>query len=205
MRFEMIGERSLSFLAVTVVLASWTAPAPAQEEEPRPFSVYVSVSRELQSLSRASGSSGGTSNAGWSGSLSVRTDGHFGADLFVVGSPADDDAYDLAPRLRMAGGWVTVSFTSGVERKGDVYFGTGLTWLGIRGWPDFSGCRVRDGCFREGGASFDNGDFAAFVLGLGGWFMLRRVLFRTDARAVMGEGAGQPIFQLGLGVGARIF
>ena len=147
-------------------------------------------------------SSGGVAKPGWSASLGVRTSQHLGADLFVASSSLQSSP--IAPELRIAGGWITLSVSRTPQQGADLFGGFGLAYFGVRGWPDFSGCQPPL-CFYESARGFENGDSYAMVLGGGATYTLRFLLVRADVRWVLpNEGADQTVLNTGVGIGLTV-
>lgn len=163
--------------------------------------LHVAVSALRVSLYRGDATVGPVSNLGWAATLGVRSPRHFGGEMFATFLPVSDDPYDRAPQLVTVGGWATLSVSPHPHRGLDVFGGAGVAYLGVRGWPDFSGCTPEVGCFLEGGPSFENGDSVVPVLGAGMTYSLRPLAVRVDVRWIpSGDHAGQSTTQTGLGV-----
>jgi hypothetical protein len=185
-----------------VVLALLATPLPLQAQEDTSGSgLYVAVSALRVSLYRGDATVGPVSNLGWAGTVAARSPSNLGGELFVTFLPVGRDPYDRAPQLVTVGGWATLSLSPHPRRGLDVFGGAGLAYLGVRGWPDFSGCTPEVGCFLEGGPSFENGDSVVPVVGAGMTYSHRPVAVRADLRWIpSSDHAGQSTIQTGLGV-----
>lgn len=184
-----------------VVLSGFASPLSAQGTG-RLLGVHVAASVDRVSIYRGDATVGAISKVGWSLTTALRSPSHVGGALFLATSPSSQDPTARAPRLWVGGGWGTFSLNRNPHAGFDVFVGTGLAYLSVRGWPDFSGCLPELGCFREGGPSFENGDAVALVVGGGVTGALGRVILRGDVRLVpANDVAGQTLVFAGLGLG----
>ena len=78
-----------------------------------------------------------------------------------------------------------------------------MAYFAVRGWPDFSQCQP-PACLYESDRGFENGDFAALVLGGAATYRVWHFLLRADLRWFFSDGAHRGVLNTGLGMGFAV-
>jgi len=196
------------FSASCIALAMVAVPdaAAAQESSDRGVDVHLAASHTRIGLYGGDATVGSVGVGGWSLAARIRTGHHIGGEAFFSFSSAQDNPYNRAPGLKLAGAAATVSLSDTPHAGFDAYAGLGVTSIRVDEWIGSAGCRIEDGCFAEGGPSFANGeDTAPLVVG-GVSYAFEDLLIGADLRVVgQNDQARQVTTLLGFGVGWSLF
>lgn len=196
------------FLVSLVNGIAFLSPAVVRAQESEAHAITVDAFGTLDRVAIYQGDAtvGAYSSWGFTGSLSLRSALPVGGELFVSHTPEDTDPYSRTPRIRLAGGWLTLGTGKDPRRGLAVFVAVGAAHLEVSGWPDYSRCVLPE-CFREGGPTIENGADWTLVWGGGVAYRLPgRVSVRLDVRVPSKTDALQErTTRIGIGAGLQIW